>query len=207
MSEGSERERGGAGRRGMIAAIAFAALGAALAVAAALEWFGTPDEGGGARVGGPFALQATDGRTVTDKDFAGKAMLIYFGFTFCPDACPTALSRMAAALDALGPEGEAVQPILITLDPARDTPDVLKEYVSLFHPRLIGLRGTPEETAAVAKDYRVYFELTEPDANGDYLVNHTDAIFLMGPDGRYLTLFGPDVDAQAMAEGIRHYLD
>lgn len=197
--------RGGAGRRGMIAAILFAAVGAALALAAALQWFGLPGgDRGIARVGGPFALEATDGRVATDKDFAGKAMLIYFGFTFCPDACPTALARMAAALDILGADGEGVQPLLVTLDPERDTAQVMRDYVALFHPRLIGLRGTPEQTAAVAKAYRVYFEKTAPDANGDYLVNHTDAIFLMGPDGRYLTLFGPDVDPQAMAEAIRY---
>ena len=174
----------------------------------ASRWFGAGGPAGEAVViGGPFSLTASDGRRVTDQDFRGRWMLIYFGFTFCPDVCPTELAVMAAALDALGDDGSDVQPILITLDPERDTVEVLRDYVAAFHPRLIGLTGTLAEIQAVAGAYRVFFQKTEPDAAGDYLVDHSSVVYLMDPDGDYVTVFGRDVDAVAMAEGLRHYVD
>jgi protein SCO1/2 len=174
----------------------------------AWRWFGADSPAGEAVViGGPFALTASDGRRVTDQDFRGRWILIYFGFTFCPDACPTELAVMAAALDTLGDDAADVQPMLITLDPERDTVEVLRDYVAAFHPRLIGLTGTLAEIQAVASAYRVFFQKTEPDANGDYLVDHSSVVYLMDPDGNYVTVFGRDVDAVAMAEGLKHYLN
>ncbi len=194
-------------RRAALAAFLFAAFAALVVLIQARHWFGEDAlEGSGATVGGPFALTDTTGKRVTDKDFLGHYLLIYFGFTSCPDVCPTELAVMAAALDSLGAEGEKVQPILITVDPERDTVGALADYVAAFHPRLVGLTGTVEDVQAVAKAYRVYFAKTEPDAIGDYSVDHSSVVYLMDPDGDYLTVFGRDVDAEAMAEGIRHYL-
>ena len=110
-----------------------------------------------ALVGGPFSLTDQDGRRVSEKDFLGKHMLVFFGYTYCPDICPTELQVMTAALDTLGPEAEKIQPVFVSVDPERDTPEVLKSYVENFGPRLIGLTGTPEEIAAIAKAYRVYY--------------------------------------------------
>ncbi|MEX2648861.1 MAG: SCO family protein [Alphaproteobacteria bacterium] len=194
-------------RRAALAAFLFAAFAALAVVIQARHWFGDDAlDGSGATVGGPFALTDSSGKRVTEKDFLGRYLLIYFGFTSCPDVCPTELSVMAAALDRLGADGKNVQPILITVDPERDTVETLADYVASFHPRLIGLTGTVEEIQAVAKAYRVYFAKTAPDATGDYSVDHSSVVYLMDPDGHYLTVFGRDVDAEAMAEGIRHHL-
>ena len=110
-----------------------------------------------ALVGGPFTLTDQDGKKVSEKDFLGKYMLVFFGYTYCPDICPTELQVMTAALDSMGPEAEKIQPVFVSVDPERDTPEVLKSYVENFGPRLVGLTGTPEEIAAVAKAYRVYY--------------------------------------------------
>ena len=193
-------------RRGsVLAAVLFAAIAIAFVAYQANRWFAddAPFERSGVSIGGPFTLAATDGRRVTEKDFLGSYPLIYFGFTYCPDVCPTELAVMAAALDKLGPDGDRVRPIMITVDPERDTVELLRDYVAAFHPRLIGLTGTLEEVQAAAAAYRVYFAKTEKDANGDYSVDHSSVVYLMGPEGEYLTVFGRDVDADAMAEGIR----
>jgi protein SCO1/2 len=120
-------------------------------------WFGAPSPAARPAVGGPFALVDSEGRAVTDADFRGRFMLVYFGFTYCPDVCPTSLTYIAQALDRLGPDADKVVPVFITVDPERDTPEQLKEYVRHFHPKLVGLTGTPEQIAAAAKAYRVYF--------------------------------------------------
>jgi protein SCO1/2 len=164
---------------------------------------------GQALVGGPFTLTDQTGKTVTDADFRGKFMLIYFGFTFCPDVCPTELQVISGALQKLGPKADKVQPIFVTVDPERDTTEVLAKYVKQFDPRLIGLTGTPEQIAAVAKAYRVYYEkvkeegATSPD---DYTVDHSSVAYLMGPDGKFLTFFPPGVSPDQMAEKIGSYL-
>jgi len=146
---------------------------------------------GEALVGGPFALTDQNGRRVSDTDLRGQFLLVYFGFTFCPDACPTALGVMSAAIDKLGEKGARVTPILITVDPERDTQEVLKDYAASFHPRLLALRGNAEQTQAVAREYRVYFAKAEGAGDPDsYLVDHTTLIYLMGPDGKYLAHFG-----------------
>ena len=108
-------------------------------------------------IGGPFTLLDGNGQTVTDKDFRGKYMLVYFGYTFCPDVCPTTLNAVADAMDKLGPAGSSIQPLFITVDPKRDTPAVVKQYTAAFGPKIEGLTGTPEEIAEVAKEYRVYY--------------------------------------------------
>lgn len=159
---------------------------------------------GKALVGGPFTLTDQDGRLVTERDFAGHFMLIFFGYTFCPDICPTELQVMMAAVDELGPEGNRIQPIFISVDPARDTPDVLKAYVGNFSPRLLGLTGTPEQIAAVAKAYRVYFSKVEgTQSNADYLMDHSSIIYLMGPDGQFVKHMTYTTDAAKLAGEIK----
>jgi cytochrome oxidase Cu insertion factor (SCO1/SenC/PrrC family) len=145
---------------------------------------------GQALVGGPFSLVDQDGQRVSDTDFRGRYMLVYFGFTFCPDVCPAALQLMAAAIDKLGAKGEQVTPIFITVDPERDTPEALKPYVSSFHPRFIGLTGTTAQIQDVAREYRVYFRKAKDEtAPGSYTMDHTSIIYVMGPDGRFVTHF------------------
>lgn len=151
-------------------------------------------------IGGPFHLVNQDGMPVTEADLKGRWALIYFGYTWCPDVCPLGLATIAAALDALPPAvAEKIQPVLITVDPERDTPEVLKEYVSAFHPRLMGLTGTPDEIQAAAREWRVYMRKGEPRPDGNYLVDHSTFTYLMGPDGRYATHFGHDTEPEAMA--------
>lgn len=160
---------------------------------------------GGALVGGPFTLTDQNGRRVGDADFRGKLMLVYFGYTFCPDICPTTLLDMTQAMDALGKDAEQVQPIFITVDPARDTQSALKEYLVNFHPRMLGLTGTAEEVQAAAKSYRVYYA----NASGkerDYLMDHTSIVYLMDRQGRYLTHFSSNVRGEQMAAAIRKFL-
>ena len=130
-------------------------------------------------------------------------MLVYFGYTFCPDVCPTALTEMGDALDILGEAGAPVTPVFITIDPERDRPSPLKEYLAFFHPRLVGLTGTPEQVAAAAKAYKVFFAKSAED---EYLMDHTSKIYLMGPDGAYRAHFSHDDDAQVLAAKIREFL-
>jgi protein SCO1 len=161
---------------------------------------------GEALVGGPFQLTDQDGNAVTEQSYKGKLMLIYFGFTYCPDACPTALGVMSAALDNLDVAAERVVPMLITVDPERDTPPVLKDYVSNFHPRMVGLTGTPEQIAQVAKAYRVYYQKVPGSAPDEYLMDHVLLIYLMDGDGKYVTHFGPQATPDEIAAEIRKHL-
>ncbi|HEY9163120.1 MAG TPA: SCO family protein, partial [Magnetovibrio sp.] len=135
-----------------------------------------------ATIGGPFTLTDSTGKRVTDKDFQGKYMLIYFGYTFCPDVCPTSLSIMAEALDALTPEQLAkVTPVFVTVDPERDTPEVMAAYVPNFHPKLVGLTGTLEEVKAAARGYKAYYaKVNEADPDGNYTMDHSSITYLMG---------------------------
>ena len=161
------------------------------------------------RFGGPFSLVAQDGRRITERDFAGRFVLITFGYTHCPDVCPTDLVAMAQALDALGEAGGRVQPVFVTVDPARDTPAVLAAYVASFHPRLLGLSGAEAEVAAAAKAWKVHRRkvLTSPGSTEDYLVDHGSLIYLMGPDGGFLTLFPANTPGETMAAAMRKYLE
>ena len=164
------------------------------------------EDSGSADIGGPFELVNQDGKTVTEADFKGKLLLIYFGYTYCPDACPTALGVMAAALGKLDVAGERVTPILVSIDPARDTPEALKDYVAAFHPRLVGLTGSEEQVAKAAKAYRAFYQ-KQPGSTGDgYLMDHSTLIYLMDAEGRFLTYFGPQATPDEVAEAIRRYL-
>lgn len=159
---------------------------------------------GMALVGGPFTLTDQDGRRVSEKEFLGKHMLVVFGFTYCPDICPTELQVMTAALDAMGPDGEKIQPVFITVDPERDTPDVMKAYVANFSPRLIGLTGTPEEIASAAKAFRVYYAKVPNEASPDsYLMDHSSIIYLMGPDGSFVKHFPFTTDVVKFTEELK----
>ncbi|PDT64884.1 SCO family protein [Bradyrhizobium ottawaense] len=155
-------------------------------------------------VGGPFQLIDQTGKPRSDGDFRGRLMLVYFGFTHCPDVCPTDLMAIGQALEQLGPDAEAVQPVFITLDPERDTAEHLAEYVPLFHPRLLGLTGSSEAIGAAAEAYKVYFARI-PIGKGanDYTVDHTSFIYLMDRDGKYLGFFPPGTSAERMVEIIR----
>lgn len=165
----------------------------------------------GATMGGPFTLTGHDGRRVGDRDFAGKYRIVYFGFTFCPDVCPTDLQTVAAGLrqfEASDPERAArVQPIFISVDPERDTPDVLRRYVAAFHPRLIGLTGSEAEIARVARAHGVYYTREPAAENGDYLVDHSRMVVLYGPGGEPIAILphdrGPDGVAAELDRWVR----
>jgi protein SCO1/2 len=157
-------------------------------------------------IGGPFRLIDHTGRTRTDEDFRGKLLLVYFGYTWCPDVCPTDLQEIGLALDRLGPAGETVQPLFISVDPDRDTPDVLGKYVASFHPRLIGLTGGPEQIRAVALAYKAYYARYAPPGGGDYVIDHTGFIYLVDRAGQYLGFFPPGTPADRMAEVVRQHL-
>ena len=159
--------------------------------------------------GGPFSLIDHDGEPRTERSFDGKYLLIYFGYTFCPAICPTGLQAMAEAVDGLGDAGAKVQPLFVTIDPARDTPAALKEYVGHFHPRMIGLTGSEPDIARTARSFRVHRrKVVLADAEGpeDYLVDHGSMTYLMAPDGSWLTLFPHNTDPEKMTAAIRRYL-
>ena len=158
---------------------------------------------GQALVGGPFALTDHTGKRVTDQDFHGKFLLVFFGFTNCPDVCPTALQVMAAALDKLGPAAERITPVFISIDPEHDTPAVLAQYVASFSPRLVGLTGSQAEVDAVAKAYRVYVKkVPDPKSTAGYTMDHSSIIYVMGPDGAYRTHFTHAVNPDTMADRL-----
>jgi len=157
-------------------------------------------------IGGPFALTDQNGVRRTDADFRGKLMLVYFGFTYCPDICPTDLQQMALAVDQLGPAGGTVQPVFITVDPARDTVEHLKDYMALFHPRFVGLTGDAAAIRQAARAYRVYYEKVEREDKSDYTLDHSAFIYLMDRDGRYLGFFPPGTSAERLAETMRSHL-
>ena len=183
------------------------ALLAALLVAGAAYYVANQPRGpisiGTALVGGPFTLSDQDGKKITDKDFLGKYMLVFFGYTYCPDICPTELQVMSAALDSLGAKADDIQPIFITFDPQRDTPEVLKQYISNFHPRFVGLTGTPEEIAVAAKAYRVFYNKLENTSGPDtYLMDHSTITYLMDKQGKFLKHFSYSTDAAALAQAL-----
>ena len=193
--------------------VAAAAIVLVLLAAAGVAWWRTEDGGrqaaapapgiiaGSPMIGGPFTLVDHTGREVTDATFRGKHLLVFFGFANCPDVCPTALDRFAQVLELLGPAGEAVQPLMISVDPERDTPEVLAKYVAAFHPRLLGLTGTLEQVKAVASAYKVYFAKASP-GEGSYDVSHSTFEYLMGPDGRNLYVFRSEAEPEKIAELI-----
>ena len=153
-------------------------------------------------IGGAFALIDQDGRRRTDADFRGKFMLVYFGFTYCPDVCPTDLQQMGLAVDQLGAAGDAVQPIFVTVDPERDTPGHLKDYVAMFHSRFVGLTGDPGAVHDAARVYRAYYARVGL-GESDYTVDHSSFIYLMGRDGEYLGFFPPGTMADILVGALK----
>jgi protein SCO1 len=164
----------------------------------------------GARIGGPFTLTDQDGKTVRDSDFAGKYRLIYFGYTYCPDVCPTDLQRTTQALallDKSDPRASAkIVPIFVSVDPERDTPARLKEFVGNFRPGLVGLTGSPAAIAAVAKQYAVSYSKQPAGPGGGYLVDHMAITYLMAPDGSPITFFTHDMAPDAVAAELRKWV-
>ena len=158
---------------------------------------------GRAPVGGPFELTDQTGQRRTDRDFRGKLVVLYFGYTCCPDVCPTELQSISLALDRLGTAAEAVQPLFITVDPERDTAARLAEFVSSFHPRLIGLTGPVADIKKTAIAYRTFFVKNNPSAAGEYSVDHTGFIYLVGKDGKYLGFLPPGAAPDTIADAIR----
>ncbi|WP_426534025.1 SCO family protein [Bradyrhizobium sp. McL0615] len=154
-------------------------------------------------VGGPFELTDQTGHRRTDADFQGKLVVIYFGYTYCPDVCPTELQSISLALDKLGAAADTVQPLFITVDPGRDTPARLADFVSSFHPRLIGLTGSLAEIRKTAIAYRTFFAKNGATTADHYSVDHTGFIYLLGKDGRYLGFLPPSLSPDAIADAIR----
>jgi protein SCO1/2 len=158
-------------------------------------------------IGGPFTLVDSSGRAVTNTAWPGKYLLVYFGYTVCPDVCPTTLGAVAGALDRLGPNADRLKPLFITLDPDRDTPAVLAGYTAAFTPRLVGLTGTPAQIAEVAREYRVYYAAhrtgSRPD---DYVMDHSSILFLMAPDGHLVASMSAEESAAEMAAQISHFI-
>ncbi len=193
--------------------IAIAAAAAVIAVSAVAVWRavtgnGQPAPTTAVAIGGPFSLTDQTGAAVTDQTYKGAYRLIYFGYTFCPDACPTELQVMAQALETMGTDGAKVQPIFITIDPARDTVKQMAAYVPQFDKRLVGLTGTPQQIATVAREYKVYYAKADQ-PGGDpnsYGMNHSSFVYLMGPDGQFLTVFPSDMDGDKMASEIKRYM-
>jgi protein SCO1/2 len=153
-----------------------------------------------------FSLTRLDGQNVTDADYRGKWLLVYFGYTFCPDVCPTTLSEVSSALDELGPRADRFQPIFITLDPARDSAKVMSDYLKAFSPRFVGLRGNGTATAQTAENFHVYYQLRGL-GNGQYTVDHSSYVYVVDPKGNFVELLSPDVPGHSMAAALRKLHD
>ena len=188
----------------IVAGFLIGALAGAAVLLVTTPQGGQPVQSSGtALVGGPFSLVGADGKPVTDRDFRGRYMLIFFGFTHCPDICPAELQVIAQALEQLGDKAKNVVPIFITLDPERDTPEAMGNYVKSFGPNFVGLTGSPEAIAAAAKAYRVsYAKVEDKESAADYSVDHSALVYLMDPEGRYVTHFSYGLSAEQMAEKL-----
>ncbi len=154
-------------------------------------------------VGGPFTLTDQNGARRSSSDFRGKYQLIYFGYSFCPDVCPTTLAVMSQALDKMGIDANRIVPIFITVDPERDTPQILKKYMEAFGPRFVGFTGSLKDIAAVEKEYRVYAKKQKLDNSGNYGMDHSSVIYLMGPDGRIVTFYDELVSPDALEKDLK----
>jgi protein SCO1 len=192
----------------VIAGFLIGAIAGAAVLLVANPQGGQPVQSSGAAlIGGPFSLVGADGKPVTDRNFRGRYMLIFFGFTHCPDICPAELQVIAQALEQLGDKAKKVVPIFITLDPERDTPEAMANYVKSFGPNFVGLTGSPEAIAAAAKAYRVaYSKVENKDSAGDYSVDHSALAYLMDPEGRYVTHFSYGLSTDQMAEKLEKLL-
>ena len=158
-----------------------------------------------AAIGGPFKLTDQNGQAVSDQDLHGRPFLVFFGFTHCPDVCPTTLFEVSEILRALGRDADRTRALFITVDPERDTPSVMKDYLSSFDPHLLGLSGDPAAIAAIAKGYRVYYKKVPLDQGG-YTMDHTAIVYLMDKDGRFVSPFSLKRTAEAAAADLRRYL-
>ena len=167
---------------------------------------GTVRTTGRALIGGPFALTDHTGQPRTEKDLLGKYALISFGYSHCPDVCPTTLQTMSEALEALGPLAERIRPVFVTVDPERDTVARLKTYHDAFDKRFMMLTGSVTAIAKAAKAYKVGYNKMKPNADGSYLVNHSALIYLMGPKGDYITHYPYKIDPKKLAEALRKRL-
>jgi protein SCO1/2 len=158
-------------------------------------------------IGGPFALSMPDGTAVTDRTYRGKWLLIYFGYTSCPNSCPTMLLDIATALKELGPDAAKVQPLFITIDPQRDTPQVMQQYTQSFDPRIVGLIGAPQQIAAAAQEYGAYYvrHSTGPGIN-DYVIDHSTYLYVMDPEGKFVHAFHNDTSGERIADVLRGLL-
>jgi len=160
---------------------------------------------GASAIGGPFSLTDQNGRTVTDQDLRGRPFLVFFGFTHCPDVCPTALFEISEVLAKLGPDAQKVSALFVTIDPERDSPAQIKDYLSGFDPHLVGLTGDPAAVTTVAKEYRVYVKKVPLD-NGDYTMDHTALVYLMDKQGRFVAPFNLKRSSEDAAADLRKYL-
>jgi protein SCO1/2 len=174
---------------------------------AATAYVVTPDKSQprASAIGGAFTLTRQDGETVTDAAFKGEPLLVFFGYTHCPDVCPTSLFEISQVFKAMGSD-KKVQALFITIDPARDTPDVMKDYLSSFDPRIIGLAGDSAQTAAVEKAFKVYAKKV-PGAHGDdYTMDHTAIVYLLDKQGRFVNAFNLERPPQDAAKDLERYL-
>jgi protein SCO1 len=158
-----------------------------------------------AAIGGPFQLTDQNGKSVTDKNLKGKPTLIFFGYTHCPDVCPTSLFEISEVLRAMGKDADKVNAVFISVDPERDTPATMKDYLSSFDPHLEGLSGDPAETAKVITSYRVYAKKV-PTKDGDYTMDHTALIYLMDRDGHFVSPFNLKRTPEEAAVELKRYL-
>ncbi len=158
-------------------------------------------------IGGAFELVDFNGKPFTDKDLKGKYSLIYFGYTYCPDVCPTELQTMTEALERLGPLAKKIRPIMISVDPERDTPKDMKEYLSNFHPSFIGLTGSYDQVKKACAAYRVYFRKTDQKSASDYLMDHSAIVYLMDPEGKFLKHFAYGMSPEKMARGLKEAIE
>ena len=202
-------------------AAAFAGLAVAVAGLGAGAWFAFgPSQGddrfaecrasavapGAATIGGPFTMTDHTGATVTDAEVIDGLTLVYFGYTFCPDVCPFDTANMAQATEILEERGIEATPVFVTIDPARDTPQALSDFVGALHPRMVGLTGTPEQTQAIAKAYKAYYARQGDDPEV-YLMDHSTFTYLMAPDGSFLDVFRRDVPPAEVADRVQCFAE
>jgi protein SCO1 len=183
----------------------FLAIG--VAAFAAVLWGDQTGNGNAAiQIGGPFQLQDTSGAPVSNETYRGRLMLVTFGYTYCPDVCPTELQTISQAMSKLGPDATEVAPIFISVDPERDLPKRLQDYLSIFGAPIAGLTGTREQIASVAKEYRVFFRKAGDTSSQDYTIDHSAIIYLMDRQGHYLTHFTFETSADTMASALKKYI-
>jgi protein SCO1/2 len=185
-----------------------------LIVAAIVAYISLPDRTAGPNaqsqvvasspeIGGPFTMVDHTGQEVASSDMQGEFMLLFFGFTYCPDICPQELSTISRVLDQLGDDAEDLNALFVSIDPERDTPEAMADFVDLFHPDITGLTGSPEQVEEIASAYRVFYQRVENDRFEEYTMDHSTFTYLMGPDGENLGIFPIELDAETMTASIR----